>query len=146
MAHFLPTGTLPAAPHVLASVRPRAPTGPAAAPGPEVGTQEDAWLDWHHFHAALSSMDVMLCNVTADFNLLHVVSGCKPYPISLWGGTMAPRDALPDARGPLSFPRSSSHTQPPLLIPPSVQSNDCPLHAPYHPILRFSSAAVASYG
>ncbi|KAI4832157.1 hypothetical protein KUCAC02_015132 [Chaenocephalus aceratus] len=82
----------------------------------------------------------------ADVNLLHVVSGCKPYPISLWGGTMAPRDALPDARGPPSFPRSSSHTQPPLLIPPSVQSNDCPLHAPYHPILRFSSAAVASYG
>ncbi|KAI9525590.1 hypothetical protein NQZ68_006139 [Dissostichus eleginoides] len=42
--------------------------GAAAAPGPEVGTQEDAWLDWHHFHAALSSMDVMLCNVTAGDN------------------------------------------------------------------------------
>lgn len=28
-----------------------------------------------------------------------------------------------------------SHTQPHLLIPPSVQSNDCPLHAPYHSIL-----------
>ncbi len=53
----------------------------------------------------------------------------------LMTGTVAPHDALPDARGPLSFPLSSSHTQPPLLIPPSVQSNDCPLHAPYHPIL-----------
>ncbi|KAF0037301.1 hypothetical protein F2P81_010175 [Scophthalmus maximus] len=75
------------------------------------------------------------------------VSGSKPYPISLWGGTVVPRDALPDARGPLKFPFSSPHTQLPLLIPPSVQSNDCPLHAPYHPILPyFSSAAVASYG
>lgn len=53
----------------------------------------------------------------------------------LMTGTVAPRDVLPDAQGPLSFPLSSSHTQPPLLIPPSVQFNDCPLHAPYHPIL-----------
>lgn len=53
----------------------------------------------------------------------------------LMTGTEAPRDALPDARGLLSFPLSSSHTQPRLLIPPSVQSNDCPLHAPCHPIL-----------
>ncbi len=50
-------------------------------------------------------------------------------------GTVAPRNALPDARGPLSFALSSSHTQPSLFIPPSVQSNDCPLHAPYHLIL-----------
>lgn len=50
----------------------------------------------------------------------------------LMTGTVAPCAALPDAQGPLSFPLSSSHTQPPLLSPPSVQSNDCPLHAPYH--------------
>lgn len=53
----------------------------------------------------------------------------------LMTGTVAPRNALPDARGPLSFLLSSSNTQQPLLIPPSVQSNDCPLHAPYHPVL-----------
>lgn len=64
MAHFLPTGTLPAAPHVLASVQPWAPT----APGPEVGTQEDAWLGWHHFNATMSSLGVMLCHVTAGNN------------------------------------------------------------------------------
>lgn len=53
MAHFLPTGTLPAAPHVLASVQPRGTHRAATAPGEEMGTQEDAWLGWHHFHAAL---------------------------------------------------------------------------------------------
>lgn len=49
--------------------------------------------------------------------------------------TVAPCAALPDAQGPRSFPLSSSYHQPPLLSPPSVQSNDCPLHAPYHSFL-----------
>lgn len=53
----------------------------------------------------------------------------------LMTATVAPCVALPDAQGPLRFPLTSSYTQPPLLIPPSVQSNDCPLHAPYLSIL-----------
>lgn len=66
MAHFLPTGTLPAAPHVLASVQPRGTHRAATAPGAEVGAQEKtAGSKWHRFHAALSSPGVMLCSVTA---------------------------------------------------------------------------------
>lgn len=64
MAHFLPMGTLPAAPHVLASVRPRGTHRAATAPGAEVGAQEDAWLGWHHFHAERRSLGVnaLQCN------------------------------------------------------------------------------------
>lgn len=53
----------------------------------------------------------------------------------LMTGTVAPCDVLPDARGLLSFPLASSNTQQSSLNPPPVQSNDCPLHAPYHSIL-----------
>lgn len=65
MAHFLPVETLPAAPHVLASVQPRGTHRAATALKAEVGTQEDAWLGWHHFHAALSSQGAMPRDVTA---------------------------------------------------------------------------------
>lgn len=66
MAHFLPKGTLPAAPHVLASVQPRGTHRPATAPGAEVGTQEETpGFGWHHLHTALNSLGVMLHDVTA---------------------------------------------------------------------------------
>lgn len=68
MAYFLPTGTLPAAPHVLASVQPRGTHRAATAPRAEVGAQEDAWLGWRHFNAALNSPGVMLCDATAGDN------------------------------------------------------------------------------
>lgn len=68
MAYFLPTGTLPAAPHVLASVQPRGTHRAATAPRAEVGAQEDARLGWRHFNAALNSPCVMLCDATAGDN------------------------------------------------------------------------------
>lgn len=60
MGRFLPTGTLPAALHMLASLQPRGAHGACAAPGAEVASQEDAWLGWHHFHATLSFVAMML--------------------------------------------------------------------------------------
>lgn len=42
MAHFLPTGTLPAAPHALASGQPRGTHRAATALRVEVGAQEAA--------------------------------------------------------------------------------------------------------
>lgn len=68
MAHFLPTGTLPAAPHVLASVQPRGTHRAATVPRAEMGAKDDAPLGWRHFHAALNSLGVMHCDATAGDN------------------------------------------------------------------------------
>lgn len=60
MGRFLPTGNLPAALHMLASLQPRGTHGASAEPRAEVTAQEAAWLAWHHFHATLSFLGVML--------------------------------------------------------------------------------------
>lgn len=67
MAHFLPTGTLPAAPHVLASVQPRGTHRAATVlGGPRVGTQKRRLtLTGIVFMQHCSSPGVMPRDVTA---------------------------------------------------------------------------------
>lgn len=62
MAHFLPTESLPAAPHALASVQPR---GTRSATGRGGCAGKEVWFGCLHFHATLNSLGVMLCDATA---------------------------------------------------------------------------------
>lgn len=62
MARFLPTETLPAASHALASVQPRGTQG-ATGRGGHAGKK--VWFGCLNFHATLNSLGVMLCDATA---------------------------------------------------------------------------------